>query len=153
MTISIRRAVPGDRDVLVGFNRDMAAESEDKGLDGPTLERGIDHLFDHPEDGYYLVAETATGEIAGGLLLTFEWSDWRNGRFWWIQSVFVRPEWRRRGVYTTLHNYVREQARRDVEACGLRLYVEKENSGAQATYRDLGMHETHYQLWEDSWDE
>ena len=149
MSISIRRATPGDRDVLVAFNRDMAAESEDKGLDRPTLERGVEHLFEHPEEGYYLVAETGPGEIVGAMLLTFEWSDWRNGRFWWIQSVFVRRQWRRRSVYTQLHAYVRERARRDADACGLRLYVEKGNSGAQATYRALGMHETHYQLWEE----
>ena len=148
-SISIRRAIAEDRDVLVAFNRDMAAESEDKGLDEATLKRGIDHLFEHPDDGHYLVAESGSGEIVGGLLLTFEWSDWRNGRFWWIQSVFVRPQWRRRGVYRQLHAYVRERAQRDVDACGLRLYVEKENSGAQATYEALGMHETHYQLWEE----
>ena len=149
MSITIRRGAVADRDVLVAFNRAMAAESEDKGLDTATLERGISHLFEHPEDGYYLVAETAAGEIVGALMLTFEWSDWRNGRFWWIQSVFVALHWRRRGVYTLLHEYVRERAQRDPDACGLRLYVEKENSGAQATYVARGMHETHYQLWEE----
>ena len=134
----------------VVFNGDMAAEREDKGLDEATLRRGIDHLFERREDGYYLVAETGSGEIVGALLLTFEWSDWRNGRCQWIQSVFVRRQWRRCGVYGQLHAYVCERAQRDVDACGLRLYVEKGNSGAPATYRALGMYETHDQLREEN---
>ena len=82
-------------------------------------------------------------------MLTFEWSDWRNGRFWWIQSVYVAPEHRRKGVYTALHEHVRNAARADKECCGLRLYVERENTGAQATYLAMGMVETHYRLYEE----
>lgn len=149
MNVAVRRATPAERDVLVEFNRAMAAESEDKGLDLETLARGVDHVLGHSADGHYLVAELDDGAIAGALLITFEWSDWRDGRFWWIQSVYVRPEWRRRGVYRALHDHVRAEALKDADACGLRLYVEKENHGAQATYRTLGMSETHYQLWEE----
>lgn len=148
MTIGVRRARAEERAILVSFNAAMAAESEDKGLNPVTLACGIDHLFAHPSEGHYLVAEAA-GEIVGALMLTFEWSDWRDGRFWWIQSVYVRPEWRRRGVYRALHDHVRARARADDKACGLRLYVEKSNVGAQATYRALGMDQTHYQLWEE----
>jgi ribosomal protein S18 acetylase RimI-like enzyme len=149
MNVAVRRATAAERDVLVEFNRAMAAESEDKGLDLETLARGVDHVLGHSADGHYLVAELDDGAIAGALLITFEWSDWRDGRFWWIQSVYVRPEWRRRGVYRALHDHVRAEALDDADACGLRLYVEKENRGAQATYRTLGMSETHYQLWEE----
>ena len=149
MTYRIRAAVPGDIALLARFNQAMAQESEDKPLDLVRLTAGIGTLFDRPADGYYLIAEDAGGEPAGALMLTFEWSDWRNGRFWWIQSVFVLPEHRRTGVYRALHEHVREAARADPECCGLRLYVEQENIGAMATYRAMGMVETHYRLYEE----
>ena len=149
MTYRIRAAVPGDIALLARFNQAMAQESEDKPLDLVRLTAGIGTLFDRPADGYYLIAEDAGGEPAGALMLTFEWSDWRNGRFWWIQSVFVLPDHRRTGVYRAMHEYVREAARADSECCGLRLYVEHENTGAMATYRAMGMVETHYRLYEE----
>ena len=148
LSIIIRPGTIADRDKLVEFQIAMAQESEDKGLDTHTLSAGIEYLLDHPEEGIYLVAETA-GRAAGSLMVTFEWSDWRNGRFWWIQSVYVNPEHRRQGVYSALHASVRELARNDTRACGIRLYVEQENSGAQATYSALGMVETHYRLYEE----
>ncbi len=86
---------------------------------------------------------------AGALMLTFEWSDWRNGRFWWIQSVFVSPGIAARAFTRAMHEHVRDAARADPECCGLRLYVERENTGAQATYRAMGMVETHYRLYEE----
>ena len=92
----------------------------------------------------------AGGEVAAALTITTEWSDWRNGFFWWIQSVYVRPEHRRRGLYRTLHEHVRAAAEADPEVCGLRLYVERENASAQETYRALGMHETHYRMYEQA---
>jgi GNAT superfamily N-acetyltransferase len=149
MTFHIRPATAADVDALVAFNRAMAEESEAKALDVATLANGITALLRHPADGYYLVAEAEHGAPVGALMVTFEWSDWRNGRFWWIQSVYVLPEWRRRGVYRALHGHVRDLALRDPNACGLRLYVERENTGAQATYRMLGMVETHYRLMEE----
>jgi ribosomal protein S18 acetylase RimI-like enzyme len=145
----IRRAVLADADLLTQFNHAMARESEDKPLDLKRLTAGIVALLKNPPDGYYLIAEDDRGTAAGALMLTFEWSDWRNGRFWWIQSVYVRPEFRRTGVYTALHRHVRDAARADPEACGLRLYVERDNAGAQATYHALGMAETHYRLYEE----
>jgi ribosomal protein S18 acetylase RimI-like enzyme len=146
--LAIRPAEPGDVTLLVEFNRAMAEESEDKGLDVETLRRGVEHLLARPADGFYLLAERG-GQPAGALMVTYEWSDWRNGRFWWIQSVYVLPEHRRQGVYRAMHSHVRERARADAEACGLRLYVERENTGAMATYRALDMVETHYRLYEE----
>lgn len=143
-----RPARPDEAGLLVDFNRAMAEESEDKGLDTATLQRGVEYLLDHPADGFYLIAER-NGEVAGSLMVTYEWSDWRNGRFWWIQSVYVLPAHRRRGVYRVLHDKVRDMARADGQACGLRLYVERDNDGAMATYRALGMHETHYRMYEE----
>jgi ribosomal protein S18 acetylase RimI-like enzyme len=149
MNYRIRRAVASDVDLLAHFNQAMAQESEDKPLDLERIRNGIAHLFAHPADGHYLIAEDARGAAAGALMLTYEWSDWRNGRFWWIQSVYVLPEHRRKGVYRALHDHVRRAAVADPEACGLRLYVERENTGAQTTYRALGMVETHYRLYEE----
>lgn len=150
MTESITARPPraDEAALLVGFNRAMAEESEDKGLDTDILRRGVDYLLQHPAEGFYLIAER-NGEVAGSLMVTYEWSDWRAGRFWWIQSVYVLPEHRRRGVYRVLHDQVRQMAVADAEACGLRLYVEQDNSGAMATYRALGMHETHYRMYEE----
>lgn len=146
--ITVRPATADDAEVLVSFNRAMAEESEDKGLDVVVLRRGVNYLLEHPDEGFYLIAERG-GHVAGSLMVTYEWSDWRNGRFWWIQSVYVLPEHRRTGVYRALHDHVRNRARGDSQACGLRLYVERDNRGAMATYRALGMTETHYRLYEE----
>jgi ribosomal protein S18 acetylase RimI-like enzyme len=156
MSFEVRRATMADVDALVAFNHAMAAESEAKALDLAKLRAGIEALLAHPDEGHYLIAWPASPgerhERAGALMVTFEWSDWRNGRFWWIQSVFVPPQWRRRGVYSALHAHVRDAAHADSRACGLRLYVEHENTGAMATYRSLGMVETHYRLYEEEFD-
>jgi GNAT superfamily N-acetyltransferase len=146
--IRVRPATTADTDLLVEFNRAMAAESEDKGLDVTVLRRGVAYLLDHPDEGFYLIAER-DGRVAGGLMVTYEWSDWRCGRFWWIQSVYVLPEHRRQGVYSGMHDRVRRRALDDPLACGLRLYVERDNQGAMTTYRTLGMAETHYRLYEE----
>ena len=145
--LGIRPATHEDIEVLTGFQEAMAAETEDKGLDPARLRRGIEYLLEHPAEGRYLIAER-DGDAVGSLMVTFEWSDWRSGRFWWIQSVYVTPEHRRRGVYSALHRAIEAEARRDPEACGLRLYVERDNVGAQATYLKLGMRETDYRLFE-----
>ena len=146
--VSVRSAGSGDASLLIEFNLAMAMESEDKGLDRATLAAGVEHLIEHPLDGFYLVAELA-GVPAGSLMVTYEWSDWRAGRFWWIQSVYVKPEYRRKGVYSALHQSVRERALSAPDTCGIRLYVERENAGAQATYASLGMSETAYRLYEE----
>lgn len=144
----IRRGDMEDLEDLVRFQVAMAAESEDKGLDPRTLAAGVTHLISRPLEGFYLIAEV-DGKAAGSLMVTFEWSDWRNGRFWWIQSVYVDPAFRRRGIYSALHQHVKDAAHADPESCGLRLYVEQENTGAQATYLALGMVQTRYRLFEE----
>ena len=150
MTISVRAAKTHDVAQLVAFNMAMAAESEDKGLDAGILRNGIRAVLDDPTHGLYLVAQIR-GHSVGALMVTFEWSDWRNGRFWWIQSVFVSKGHRRQGVYRALHDHVRALAKGDQTSCGIRLYVERDNTGAQATYDAVGMRETAYRLFEEEW--
>ena len=147
-SIRIRAATGDDVDLLVRFQQAMAAETEDKGLDPEKLRAGIGYLIEHPTEGFYLIAER-DGDAAGSLMVTFEWSDWRNGRFWWIQSVYVSASHRRQGVYAALHDAIRQRAREDEQGCGIRLYVERENTVAQSTYQALGMDETHYRLFEE----
>jgi ribosomal protein S18 acetylase RimI-like enzyme len=143
----VRPAGPGDQEVLVAFNQAMARETEDRELDVAILRAGVAALLADPARGRVFVVESA-GEVVATLTITPEWSDWRNGFFWWIQSVYVSPAHRRHGHYRRLHDHVRALAARDPEVYGLRLYVEEENHTAQATYRALGMHETRYRLYE-----
>jgi GNAT superfamily N-acetyltransferase len=146
--VTIRAATAADAETIARFNRQMAEETEGKALDPETVRNGVRAVFEDPDRGFYLVAER--GEtIAGALLITYEWSDWRNGRFWWIQSVYVRPEARRTGVYRALHRAVRRRARGADEVCGLRLYVERGNTGARETYEALGMTEAGYRMYEE----
>jgi GNAT superfamily N-acetyltransferase len=146
--ITIRAAAPTDLDVLVGFNAAMAQETEGKHLDPARLRPGVAAVLCDPARGRYRVAEQ-DGRVVGALLVTLEWSDWRNGWFWWIQSVYVRPEARGRGIYRALHRSVLEEARAQPDVCGVRLYVDQENHGAQATYAAVGMGRTHYVFYED----
>ena len=145
--VDIRKATPADIDVLVSFNASMAMETEGRSLDRDTLTEGTKAVFDSPQKGYYLVAE-ADGEVVGSLLCMEEWSDWRSATFWWVQSVYVRPDWRRKGIYRRLHDWVHEAARASDGVCGVRLYVDKDNHIAQATYTSLGMSKTNYDLYE-----
>ena len=145
--VRVRPARADDLDVLVEFGRAMALETEQRELDLGTLRGGVAALLADPARGRFLVVES-TGEVVAALMLTFEWSDWRNGVFWWIQNVYVHPAHRRRGHYRRLHEHVRALAEADPEACGLRLYVEDENVSAHATYRALGMVESHYRFYE-----
>ena len=145
--LSVRRATLQDLDVLVAFNSALALESEGKTLDQRRLRDGVAPLFDEDDRGFYLVAE-AEGRVVGQLLVTYEWSDWRNAFFWWIQSVYVASEWRRRGVYRRLHEYVLDEARRREDVCGVRLYVDRDNHVAQQVYSNLGMDRSHYDMFE-----
>ncbi|MGS2722901.1 N-acetyltransferase family protein [Porticoccus sp. GXU_MW_L64] len=147
--VSIRLASEGDRDNLVAFNCAMALETEGKTLDRDTVTAGVATLLQRPEMGFYLVAEQA-GEALASLMVTSEWSDWRNGLFWWIQSVYVSPRHRRRGIYRQLYQAVQQRASEQGDVCGFRLYVEKHNRRAQQTYRALGMEETVYQMYEQA---
>ena len=146
--LTIRRATVDDAETLARFNEAMAAETEDKTLDPDTVRAGVRAVFDKPEQAFYLVAER-DDTIVGSLMITTEWSDWRNANFWWIQSVYVRPEARRAGVYTALHREVRRRARDADGVCGLRLYVERDNAAAQAVYKELGMDAPPYRMYEE----
>ena len=147
MTAIFRPAKPTDTPVIAKFNCLLAEESENKHLDPETVVAGVTALFERAERGQYYVAET-DGEIVGQLLITYEWSDWRNGLFWWIQSVYVAPKYRRTGVFSGLYKKVSELAQSDASVCGIRLYVEEENDRARETYTSLGMSQAGYQVME-----
>ena len=146
--VRARLAIADDAATLAGFNQAMALETEAKVLAGQVVLPGVEAALRDAVHGFYVVADTG-GEVVGSLLVTYEWSDWRNGRIWWIQSVYVRPEYRRRGVYRALHEFVRARARSAGGVVGLRLYVERDNAAAQRTYAALGMHETPYLVYEE----
>lgn len=149
---TIRDATPADVDFIVDANAAMALETEGRALDRDVLVRGVAGVFADPRRGFYLVAER-DGAAVGCLLVTREWSDWRNGEWWWIQSVYVRPAARRGGVFRALHAEAGRRARDADGAVGLRLYVENDNSPAQATYAALGMRDAHYRVFEQGFDD
>jgi GNAT superfamily N-acetyltransferase len=149
--MKIRIAKPDDVEALVSFNQAMALETEGKSLDPLILKSGVSRVFEDDRRGFYVVAES-DDKIVGGLLVTYEWSDWRNAWFWWIQSVYVIPEHRGQGVYSMLYGHIKEAASSRGDVCGFRLYVEKENTGAQAVYEKLGMEKSYYFMFEESRD-
>jgi ribosomal protein S18 acetylase RimI-like enzyme len=146
--LRIRRATPADLAVVVEFNRRLAEETEGKALDPGLVTPGTAAGLADPNRAAYFVAEEA-GEVVGQVMLTREWSDWRNGWFWWLQSVYVRADARRRGVFRALYGHVLEEARRDPAVVGLRLYVETANAAARQTYLRLGLSDTGYLVLED----
>jgi GNAT superfamily N-acetyltransferase len=144
----VRKAQAADAGTIADFNSAMALHTEGKALIPEVIGAGVRRLIEQPALGFYVVAESA-GRVVACLMVTNEWSDWRNGLFWWIQSVYVEPEWRRQGVYRRLYDFVRGLAKADAAICGFRLYVEKDNKVAQATYASLGMAPTDYQIYEE----
>jgi len=150
MSLQIRPATLGDIPIISQFNRLIARETEQRELDQATVDRGVRAVLERPELGRYFVAEQAGGPV-GQLMVTCEWSDWRNGAFWWIQSVYVRPDCRRSGVFRALYAHVEQLARATPGVCGLRLYVEQHNERAIATYRGLGMRPSGHTLFETDW--
>src|SRR3954471_18254411 len=145
--LKIRRATTRDAHTLIAFNRAMALETERKDLWPRVIGAGVRGLLRRPDSGFYSVAEI-DGEVIGALMVTKEWSDWRNGDFWWIQSVYVRPEYRRRGVYRRMYAHLKKLAAASRAVVGFRLYVERNNRRAQTTYRASGMERTHYLVYE-----
>ena len=145
--IVVRPATAADCDTLVDFNCRLADETEGKSLDRETVTRGVQAVFDDPSKARYFVACDGEQTI-GQLMHTWEWSDWRNGLFWWVQSVYVHPDHRRRGVFRRLLEHLRDEAVRDSQVVGLRLYVEQENSVAQEVYSRLGLTSPGYQVLE-----
>lgn len=150
MQITIREATIDDARQIADFNSAMALETENKLLDPDTINAGVRAVFENKAYGLYLVAQVTDGEhteTAGCLMVTREWSDWRNGEFWWVQSVYVIPSRRRKGIYRALYGHLKKISRDKV--CGFRLYVEKHNHTAQNTYAELGMQPTVYELYEE----
>ena len=143
----IRNGKISDAETIVRFQKNMARETENKELSGDHIRPGVMSVFNEDEKGFYLVAES-NGEVVGSLLVTYEWSDWRNGWFWWIQSVYVAKDSRRKGIYRCLYNEVNQRCKKTEGICGIRLYVEKNNTIAKNVYQNLGMQETDYLLYE-----
>jgi GNAT superfamily N-acetyltransferase len=147
--MKIRIAKREDADNLVEFNQAMAMETEGKRLEPAVLKSGVEAVFGDDKKGFYVVAEDETGKITGGLMITFEWSDWRDGWFWWIQSVYILPEARGKKIYSRLYNFVKEKAKERGDVRGFRLYVEKENRKAQEVYQKCGMRLSYYLMYEE----
>ena len=145
MDLQIREALEHDAGQIAEFNARIALETEGKHLDRDVVGLGVEAMLADRSKGRYWVAE-ADGRIVGQIMVTYEWSDWRNGNVWWIQSVYVHGDYRRSGVFSALYRHVESAARRDPQVCGIRLYVERENARAQQTYESLGMAMTDYRV-------
>jgi ribosomal protein S18 acetylase RimI-like enzyme len=151
MSLTIRDAVPADKDRIAEFNSRMAVETEGRRLDEDIIGPGVATLIDDATKGRYWVAEQ-DGKIVGQIMITYEWSDWRNGTLWWIQSVYVHTNYRRQGVYSALYHHVRSIAEAEPDVGGIRLYVENDNKRAQRTYEALGMVDPGYRVMEAIFD-
>jgi len=145
--VLVRDACAEDLSFIFHAQREMARETEGKELDPATLQDGVRTALGNPGLGFYLIAEIE-GEPAGSLMVTQEWSDWRNGLFWWIQSVYVLPQFRGRRVYSALHHTVVQRAQVAEGVCGVRLYVDRDNAHARTIYEKLGMEVSNYDLME-----
>ena len=148
--IRIRPATPQDLDKVVEFNLSLASETEGKALDRETLCTGVEVALSDSSRARYFLAEV-DGQVVGQTMFTTEWSDWRNGYFWWIQSVYIDASHRGRGVFRALYGHIRELARHHEDVCGIRLYVDKQNHRAIKTYQRLGMKLTDYLICDESW--
>lgn len=148
----VRPAELADLDRLIDFSLAMALETEGRALERSRLRQGILGILTEPTRGFFRVAERAgrdAAQVVGQMMVTYEWSDWRNATFWWIQSVYVTPECRRQGVYRAMHDAIRREARATPGVCGIRLYVEGTNRTAQQAYRRAGMQMSSYQVYEE----
>ena len=148
--IIIRNARPDDLPLIVEFNDRLAEESEGKKLDRAILSKGVQRALASPEMCRYFMAEV-NGEVAGQTMITFELTDWRDGVLWWLQSVYVRPEFRKIGVFKALFQHIATLAKESKDVRGLRLYVEQGNSRAQRVYEQMGMQPGGYLVYEQDW--
>jgi ribosomal protein S18 acetylase RimI-like enzyme len=151
-TLSVRIGREKDIEMLVKHNISLAQETEQKRLSPPIVAQGVRMLLKNPQYGFYSVAEI-DGQVVGSCMVTYEWSDWRNSLFWWIQSVYVKPAFRRQGIFRKLYEFLTEKASQEQNVCGFRLYVEKSNHIGQNTYSGVGMNETPYKLYEESYED
>ncbi len=141
-------ATQTDSSALIAFNQAMARETEGKTLDPRKITPGVAAVLADEKKGFYVVAEQDS-KIVGGLMVTYEWSDWRNAWFWWIQSVYILPEARGTGLYRRMYDFVKERAAEAGNVCGFRLYVENDNHHAQKVYDGVGMQASHYLMYEE----
>lgn len=146
--VIIRLGEMSDLDTLVQFNMAMARETENRDLDPETVTHGVKTVLMGNAHGFYNVAEYED-QVLGALLITFEWSDWHCARYWWIQSVYVKPEYRQQGVYSRLYMHTKALAKQQPGVCGMRLYADVNNTSAHQTYEKLGMHKTDYVVFEE----
>lgn len=146
MHFQLRTATPADLQILLDHNQAMAMETENRHLKDEVIRAGLSAVLNDPSKGFYLVAED-DGTVVGNLMITFEWSDWRNGIMWWFQSVYVKPDYRGKGVFKQMYQHIMSEAKAN-DVRELRLYVEKENVRAQKVYEALGMAESHYLMYE-----
>jgi len=150
MKTAIREATMADVDVIAQNNTAMALETEHRRLDPAIVRAGVTAALADGAKGRYFVAEAA-GRVVGQIMHTYEWSDWRNGCFWWIQSVYVAPDARGQGVFRSLFDHMAGLARAQAGVCGIRLYVERDNARAQRTYRQCGLVDAGYFVMEDDY--
>ena len=144
--ITIRKATPRDIDSIIDFQQKMAWETEGMQLVAGIISQGVKGVFDEASRGQYYVAENG-GIVIASLLITYEWSDWRNTNIWWFQSVYVLPGFRRQGVFRKMYAFIKKEAEKQ-NVAGLRLYVETNNSRAKMTYEAMGMTSEHYTMYE-----
>jgi len=145
--MELRQATLADSATIADFNTALAKESENLTLDPKVVRPGVEAVLRDPSRGIYFAACEGT-QLIGVLMITYEWSDWRNGNFWWLQSVYIHPAFRSKGVFKSLFAYVSDQAQKNPEVCGIRLYVENHNNSAQEVYHRLGLKRTEYQVLE-----
>ncbi len=151
MTLVIRDATPADAGTIADFNNRLAEETEARSLAPDLIGPGVAAFLADPSKGRYWLA-VVDDRIIAQIAVTYEWSDWRNGMIWWVQSVYVHADYRRRGVYSSLYRHVESQARSDFDVIGIRLYVERDNERAKTTYADLGMNMTNYRIMQSFFD-
>lgn len=147
MKFAIRDATLSDAETIASYNSRMAEETEGRPLARDVIGPGVAALLSDSKKGRYWVAESDS-KLVGQIMVTYEWSDWRNGTLWWIQSVYVHPDFRRQGVYSALYRHIESLAKASADVCGLRLYVENGNERAQQTYEALGMVDPNYKVME-----
>ena len=146
LIVEINKATLDDAVVIAEFNRRMAKETENMILDENVILNGVKNLMQQSDLGFYIVAKIEN-QVCGCLMITKEWSDWRNGLIWWIQSVYIHPDHRRKGIFRKMYQYISDYAK-EQGIIGLRLYVEHSNSVAQKTYSELGMNKCEYHIFE-----
>lgn len=144
----IRKAVPSDAAIIADFNIRLAWETEQLKLDSETVRRGVEAVLKDASKGIYFVAELPDAGVAGQLMITYEWSDWRNGNIWWIQSVYVSESFRGRGLFQGLFKHLEQMARESKDVCALRLYMDIHNDSARRAYKKMGMDESNYVVFD-----